>query len=78
MSQSTRVIGSLYSQKFNINVNELDMTMEFIYINPITKEEEVVSRITLPVEAAHQLPALLTKLLSEQAEKKKSTIKARA
>lgn len=68
--------GSLYSQKFNVSVNERDLMMEFIYINPITKEEEVVARVTLPVEAAHHLPALLTKLLDDQAAKNKSTIKA--
>lgn len=69
-------MGSQFCQKVNFNLSEEGFTMEFIYINPLTKEEEVVARVTLPEQAVQQLPIAIKHLLDEQNAKKRSAIKA--
>lgn len=43
------IIGSQYSQLVGISVTDIDITLEFIFINPRDKRTgQVVSRVTLP------------------------------
>lgn len=45
-------IGSTYSQIVGISVTDTDLTLEFVFVNPRNnKEGQVVSRVTLPVNA---------------------------
>ncbi len=70
--------GSKYSQSVNINMTDIDMTLEFIYIDPFSSNQEVVSTITLPIEAASQITELIQNLLKERSVKNKDSIKARS
>lgn len=49
-------VGSAYSQLVGVTVTDIDITLEFVYINPrdISKGE-VVARITLPRTSGENL-----------------------
>lgn len=50
------VKGSLYSQIVSVTITDIDITLEFVYLNPRAKTEgEVVARITLPRQAGEAL-----------------------
>lgn len=54
--KSNTVVGSLYSQIVSVTVTDIDITLEFVYINPRAKTEgEVVSRVTLPRKSGEGL-----------------------
>lgn len=54
--KSDTIKGSLYSQIVSITVTDIDITLEFVYLNPrIRTEGEVVARITLPRKAGEGL-----------------------
>lgn len=41
--------GSVYSQIVGVTVTDIDITLEFVYVNPRDKTQgEIVSRVTLP------------------------------
>lgn len=61
--------GSLYSQIVGITVTDLDITLEFVYINPRDKTQgEVVSRVTLPRTSGEELAKKI--LMTVQAHEK--------
>lgn len=50
------IVGTVYSQLASVTVTDVDVTIEFAYINPRNPEEGViVSRVTLPKNIASDL-----------------------
>ncbi|MCR4276957.1 MAG: hypothetical protein NUV87_02405 [Candidatus Roizmanbacteria bacterium] len=50
------VVGSNLSQLVGVTVTDIDVTLEFVYLNPRNPQEgSVVSRITLPKNVAFDL-----------------------
>lgn len=63
--------GSLYSQFVVVTVSDVDINLEFVYINPRDKRQgEVVSRITLPRLAGRELAETIIKTIAEHEAKK--------
>lgn len=66
------VIGSTYSQVARVTVTDIDVTLEFAYINPsdLTKGQ-VVARVTLPIAIGLSLARtiLTTQNLHEKRKK---------
>lgn len=64
-------IGTTYSQLVGVTVTDTEVTLEFIYINPRTKNEgQVVSRVTLPLETAKSLSSAITETIKNHEQKK--------
>ena len=54
------VIGSTYSQLANVTVSDIDITLEFAFINPRDPSKgQVVSRVTLPLKVGLELARLI-------------------
>lgn len=52
--------GSVYSQVVGVTVTDVDVTLEFVYINPRNKARgEVVSRVTLPRKVGEELAKII-------------------
>lgn len=73
--RSNTITGTAYSQLVSVTITDTDLTLEFVYINPRTTEEDVlhgdvVARVTLPIEAARDLPELIKTTLSRHFDKK--------
>lgn len=73
--RANTVIGAQFAQVVSITVMDNDLTLEFVYINPRTindevLEGEVVARVTLPIEAATGLPETIRETLKKHFEKK--------
>ena len=50
------IIGSAVSQLVGVTVTNIDVTLEFVYLNPRNQQEgNVISRITLPKNVATDL-----------------------
>lgn len=64
-------IGSQYAQSVSVTVDDLNITFEFIYINPRTKKGHVISRITMPNAAAKEITSLITTLSISHDKQKK-------
>lgn len=66
-------VGSQYAQIVGVVVTDVDITLEFIYKNPRQeiKEAQVVSRVTLPKEAALGLAETIFKTKQQHEAKKK-------
>lgn len=62
-------IGSLYSQVVGVTVTDIDITLEFVYINP-RKEGEVISRITLPRASGEELAKVILDTVKMHESKK--------
>lgn len=71
--KSDRVIGSLYAQMVGVVVTDIDITLEFVYLNPRPQIEEahIVSRITLPRRAGESLSKAILDTIKEHEQKKK-------
>lgn len=53
---SSTHIGSVYSQVVGITVTDVDITLDFVYVNPRDKTKgQVVTRVTLPRSAGEGL-----------------------
>jgi|GEM_PF-4784397 len=66
-------VGSLYSQFVGITVTDTEVTLEFVYINPRTKNEgQVIARITLPRKTAESLSNAITTTVRTHENKKKN------
>ncbi len=64
--------GSLYSQFVGVTVTDLDITLEFVFINTRTgKHGEVVSRVTLPRQAGEGLAKVIMELIEKHDARKK-------
>ena len=73
--KSNTIVGTVYSQIVSITITDIDLTLEFVYLNPRptnngVPEGEVVARVTLPLEAAKGLPDVIRDTLSKHIEKK--------
>ena len=69
------VVGTVYSQVVSVTITDIDLTLEFVYVNPRPNsdgisEGEVVSRVTLPIEAAKGLSEVIEKTLTAHFEQK--------
>jgi len=64
-------VGSIYSQAVSVTVTDIDVTIEFIYINPRDKAGQLVSRVTLPRKAGEELAkTILTTVKIHESKKK--------
>jgi len=75
MIKSNTVTGTVYSQLVGVTITDIDLTLEFVYINPRSNKEgvsegEVVARVTLPIEAAKGLSGTIKDTLTKHFEKK--------
>ncbi len=54
---ATTIVGSTYAQIVGVSVTDTEITLEFVYKHPRpdVKEAQVVSRVTLPIQAAEGL-----------------------
>lgn len=68
---SATVRGSLYSQVVSVTITDLDLTLEFAFINPRSKSGEVVARITLPRPAGDELAKAIIETVKKHEETKK-------
>lgn len=73
--KSNTVIGTVYSQFVSVTITDIDLTLEFVYINPRPNKEdalqgEVVARVTLPIEAAQDLSGVIKDTLTKHFNKK--------
>lgn len=65
-------IGSTYSQLVGVTVTDVDLTLEFVYLNPRTnKDGQVVARITLPRVVGEKLSKMINETLLQHEAKKK-------
>lgn len=63
-------IGSKYAQVVSVTVTDIDITMEFVYLNPRNKEGQIVSRITMPRPSGEELAkTILTTVKMHEAKK---------
>ena len=64
--------GSAYSQVVGVTVTDIDITLEFVYINPREKTQgEVVSRITLPRKVGEDLAKTILNTIAVHGKQKK-------
>lgn len=66
------VVGSQHSQLIGVSVTDIDITLEFVYINPRDNTKgQVVSRITLPLNVGIDLAntILMTTKIHENKKK---------
>lgn len=62
--------GSSYSQVIGVTVTDVDVTLEFVYVNPRSKTQgEVVARVTLPRQSGEDLAKSILETI-ERHEKK--------
>ncbi|OGH16231.1 MAG: hypothetical protein A3C22_02995 [Candidatus Levybacteria bacterium RIFCSPHIGHO2_02_FULL_37_10] len=67
-------VGSTYSQMVGISVTDNDLTLEFVFVNPRNnKEGQVVSRVTLPINAGLGLADAIQRTINEHIKKKRKT-----
>lgn len=65
------VVGSTYSQIVNVSVTDIDITLEFAFINPRDPSMgQVVARVTLPKSVGLELANLIV-TTSQMHEKRK-------
>ncbi len=66
------VIGSTYAQFVGVTVTDVDITLEFVYINPRSKTDgQVVSRVTLPKASGESLAKIILETIRQHEDKKK-------
>lgn len=73
--KSNTVIGTVYSQVVGVTITDIDLTLEFVYLNPRPNSDgksqgEVVARVTLPIQAAQSLSDTITNTLLKHIDKK--------
>lgn len=65
------VTGSTYAQLVNISVTEIDLTLEFAFINPRDPSTgQVVSRVTMPHKVGFELARLILTTMKMQEKRK--------
>lgn len=66
------IVGSAYSQVVTVTVTDVDLTLEFVYINPRTKTDgQVVARVTVPLAAGEDLAKIITQTILQHKARKK-------
>lgn len=69
--KSGTFIGAAYAQLVSVTVTDMDLMLEFVFINPRSGDEgEVVSRVILPLEAARGLSETINNVLLQRFGKK--------
>ncbi len=70
--KSDKIVGSLYAQLVGVLVTDIDITLEFVYINsrPGGEDANVVSRITLPRIVGEGLAQNIKDIIAEHEAKK--------
>lgn len=70
---TTTVLGSQYAQIVGVVITDNDITLEFIYKHPREeiREAQVVSRVTMPKDAAYGLAETIFKTRQQHETKKK-------
>lgn len=70
--KTDRIVGSLYAQIVGVIVTDIDVTLEFVYVNPRPGIDEayVVSRITLPRGVGESLAQNITDIIAQHEAKK--------
>ncbi len=64
-------IGSTYAQIVGISVTDNDLTLEFVFVNPRNVEEgQVVSRVTLPINAGLGLANTIQETINQHIKKR--------
>lgn len=64
-------VGSIYSQLVTVTVSDVDIMIEFVYVNQRDKTGQVVSRVTLPRPVGEDLAkTILTTVRMHEAKKK--------
>lgn len=64
-------VGSIYSQVVSVTVTDVDLTIEFVYVNPRNKTGQLVSRVTLPRPTGEELAkTIFTTVKMHEAKKK--------
>ena len=65
-------IGSKYAQFVSVTVTDVDLTLEFVYINPREKTKgQVVFRVTLPLSSGENLAKIILETMRQHELKKK-------
>ena len=66
------VVGSQYAQLVGVSITDIDITLEFVFINPRDKTSgQVVSRVTLPLAIGVDLANTILMTAKMHANKKK-------
>jgi len=64
--------GSVYSQLVGVTITDIDVTLEFVYVNPRDKTQgEVVSRVTIPRQTGQELAKVIRDTVAQHEEKKR-------
>lgn len=63
------ILGTQYSQVASITISDLDITLDFVYVNPQTKKGIVVSRVTMPKVSGEQLANLILQTIKQHIKK---------
>lgn len=70
------VVGTSYSQLVGVTVTDIDVTLEFVYINPRDNAEGVVvARVTLPTTVATALSEKINSTIQTHDKNKDNTKK---
>lgn len=64
-------IGTAYSQVASVTVSNIDITIEFAYVNPRNKRGEVVARVTMPRIAGESLAKVIANTVEQHESLKK-------
>lgn len=69
---ASAIIGSTYSQLVGVTVTDVDITLEFVYLNQRDRTKgQVVSRVTLPRNVGADLANTILTTLGVHDKKKK-------
>ena len=70
--KTDKVVGSAYSQLVGVTVTDVDITLDFVYINPRppVREGNVIARITLPRVVGEGLVKDIINIVRVHEEKK--------
>ena len=65
-------VGSVYAQMVGISVTDNDLTLEFVFVNPRDNTKgQVVSRVTLPINAGLGLSNAIGETINKHIKKKR-------
>lgn len=68
---SSTFTGSVYAQFVGVTVTEIDVTLEFVFINPRDNTKgQVVSRVTLPRKVGASLAETIFSVIKIQEKRK--------
>lgn len=68
------VIGSTYSQIVRVTATDIDLTLEFAFIDPSDPTKgQVVARVTLPLPVGLDLSDTITSTIQMHAKRRKGT-----